>query len=915
VPANMASFADIDALIDWLFAERTEQAGAVVKVIKRAFAPDLILPFGAVKDLTTLDRLDARALVAVRAMLLGVERLIAGVAARYRDHGRPRTGCHVVLPLSPNHGAFGGDGAYAETKAALEVLVEKWRSEADAWARGTTICAARIGWVRGTGLMDANDAVAARLETQAGVRTFSAAEMGWLLAGLCGETARRLAAEAPLRADLTGGFAALEDVRAVVSGLRAELETEVAAARRRVALQKVEDELRGAQAAQAPTVAPQPEWPTRAQLAEPIAWPRRAPDVRRMVVVVGFGEVGPCGSARTRFALEVDDALSDAGVLELAWMTGLVRYEQSGRRAGFVDAASGEPVAEAEIAARYEAEVRARLGIRTMQGASFDPAALPVHATVHLDRDFTFGVASREEAEAFAAADPEGSRVAYDPRAEHWTVTRRAGTEVKVQRQARLARRVAGMLPEGFDPARYGVPAEMVERVDPVALFNLIATVDAFIGAGVEPEELLRHLHPARVANTQGAGIGGMASLRRLYQDHLLGEARQGDVLQETLINVVAAYVVQGYVGSYGPMNHPVGACATAAVSLEEGADKILAGKADFVVAGGFDDLGREGAVGFSDMGATADSEEMSAMGFAPDEMSRGNDLRRRGFIEAQGGGTVLLARGDVALRLNLPVYGVVAWAGSFGDGIQTSIPAPGMGALAAAMGGADSPLGDALRKFGLTADDIALVYKHDTSTLANDLNENALHHRIQTALGRTPGNPLFVVSQKTLTGHSKGGAAAWQINGALQALADGVIPGNRNLDTVDPAMAPWRHLAFSDESLRAGPLRAALVTSLGFGHVSALALLLHPQAFRAALKVRDRVAWEAGVAARLEAGWRRHVAALMDEAPYYTKRTARRFAAADGTPEQAEEEAAMLLDPNARFCPQTGRLVPGAAP
>ena len=40
-----------------------------------------------------------------------------------------------------------------------------------------------------------------------------------------------------------------------------------------------------------------------------------------------------------------------------------------------------------------------------------------------------------------------------------------------------------------------------------------------------------------------------------------------------------------------------------------------------------------------------------------------------------------------------------------------------------------------------------------------NDTNEADLHERIQSALGRTPGNPLLVVSQKTVTGHAKGGA------------------------------------------------------------------------------------------------------------------------------------------------------------
>ena len=78
------------------------------------------------------------------------------------------------------------------------------------------------------------------------------------------------------------------------------------------------------------------------------------------------------------------------------------------------------------------------------------------------------------------------------------------------------------------------------------------------------------------------------------------------------------------------------------------------------------------------------------------------------------------------------------------------------------------------------------MISKHDTSTQANDPNESELHHRIATALGRSDGNPLLTVSQKTVTGHAKGGAAAFQAIGLMQVLESGEVPGNRNLECVD---------------------------------------------------------------------------------------------------------------------------------
>ncbi len=97
------------------------------------------------------------------------------------------------------------------------------------------------------------------------------------------------------------------------------------------------------------------------------------------------------------------------------------------------------------------------------------------------------------------------------------------------------------------------------------------------------------------------------------------------------------AHVVQSYVGSYGAMIHPVGACATAAVSVEEGVDKIRLGKAEFVVAGGFDDLTLEAIIGFGDMAATADTEMMRAKGISDSKFSRANDRRRLGLRRGAG--------------------------------------------------------------------------------------------------------------------------------------------------------------------------------------------------------------------------------------------------------------------------------------
>jgi fatty acid synthase len=441
----------------------------------------------------------------------------------------------------------------------------------------------------------------------------------------------------------------------------------------------------------------------------------------------------------------------------------------------------------------------------------------------------------------------------------------------------------------------------MVESADRLAVWNLISTIDAFVSSGVSPAELLRWVHPTRLANTQGTGIGGMQSTRKMYVDALLGETPPNDVLQEALPNVIAAHTVQSYLGGYGAMVHPVAACATAAVSVEEGVDKIRLDKASVVVAGGFDDLGIEGILGFGNMSATAATQQMLDRGIDERHVCRPNDRRRGGFVEAQGGGTIVLARGDVAAELGLPVLGVVAYAGSFGDGIHTSIPAPGLGALGAGVGGKSSPLAKGLATLGLGADDLAVVSKHDTSTGANDPNESQLHEKLAAALGRTTGNPLLVVSQKSLTGHAKGGAAAFQLIGLCQVLATGSVPPNRGLDCVDEEMKENEHLVWLRQALTTGPLKAGVLTSLGFGHVSAMVAVAHPGAFVASLSPAQRDGWLAAASARLVAGETRRLDAMCGGSPLFEKAEKRRFASSELAATKADESA-MLIDPSARL-------------
>ena len=926
VPANLSSYRDVDALVDWVGHEQKKTSGATTTILKPAWEPTLFFPFAAPPVHGTLadsgDLFESQA----RLMLWGVERAIAGFSHIGADTNVQHK-LHVVLPGSPNRGVFGGDGAYGEVKSAFDAIVNRARAE-KVWSSRVTFAHPKIGWVRGTGLMVGNDPLVAVVERH-GIRTYSTAQIAAKLLDLCTAESREQALKAPLDVDLTGGLGSEPiDIKALRAEAMADAEKEAAAASSQETDGSVagkstglSDSSRGQQIKALPTPIVTKQAPVDLN-----DWTNVTAKPEDEIVIVSVGELGPWGSGRTRAQAELgihSDGtvdLSAGAVLELAWNMGLLTWADS-PKPGWYDT-DGNLVPEEDIAERYHDEVVARSGIRPFEegmGNDYKDGADEEEAEVFLDHDVTFSVPTREVAAEYVKLDEAHTTIAPDEESGEWNVTRHAGSMIRVPRRATMTRTVGGQFPKGFDPTRWGIPASMVGDVDKIALWNIVTTVDAYLGAGFTPAEILESIHPSLVASTQGTGFGGMMSMRKLYLDRFLNHEIPTDILQEALPNVVAAHVMQSYIGGYGNMIQPVSACATAAVSLEEGVDKIALGKADFVVTGAIDDIGVESVIGFGNMNATANSEEMYGKGIDARFFSRANDRRRGGFLESQGGGTILVTRGDIAEKLGLPVAAVVGFIHSYADGAHTSIPAPGLGALAAGLGGKDSKLVHDLAKLGVSADDIAVVSKHDTSTNANDPNESELHNTLAHAIGRTDGNPLFVISQKTLTGHAKGGACIFQVNGLTQLFKSGVIPANAALDCVDPKLQRDDHMVWVRKPLRIGggedefgretagrPVKAGLATSLGFGHVSGFVALVHPGAFEAAVAKADGEAaleaWRERANARLAAGQRHLEEGMMGRAALYEPIDNRRFREDHRGYDHHEVEKAMLLNPDARL-------------
>lgn len=954
VPFNQASSQDCRALIEYIYAEL-------------GWDLDFIIPFAAIPEGgIELDGIESKSELAHRLMLTNLLRLLGFVKVQKQQRNIETRPAQVLLPLSPNHGTFGGDGLYSESKLALETLFNRWHAES--WSSYITVCGAVIGWTRGTGLMSQNNVVAEGLEKQLGVRTFTQQEMAFNLLGLMTATVQRLCQLAPVYADLNGGMQNVPDLKEFMSKLRANLQ-ETAELRRAVATetaieQSVVNGTRVAEPYNRQTIKPRAnlrfDFPKLKEYDDLPATDKLVDlmDLDRVAVVTGFSEVGPWGNSRTRWEMEAFGEFSLEGAIEMAWIMGLIKYNP---KKGWIDAKSKEHVDERDIKAKYEKHILEHSGIRLSEPAlvGFDPNKKELVHEVIIEHDLEPFETSKESAEQFKLDHGDHVEAFPDPEnPEVWTVRFLKGAKILVPKALQYNRFVAGQIPTGWDARTYGVPDDIVTQVDPVTLYTLVSTAEALITSGVtDPYEFYKYVHVSEVGNASGSGMGGMTALRKMFKDRFMDQEVQNDILQESFINTMSAWVNMLLISSSGPTRTPVGACATSVESVDNGLELIRSGAARVVIVGGYDDIKEEGIQEFGNMNATSDSVSETAHGRTPREMSRPATTTRSGFMESHGSGIQILMSGSLAVQMGVPVYGVVALTATATDKIGRSVPAPGKGIMTAAREDhsrsqhlldidyrrrqldyrrkqlrqwADdeqalgtpieviaedlarqerearrtwgnefynrnpgiAPIKGALAQFGLTVDDIGVASFHGTSTKANDKNESAAIHDMLVHLGRSKGNPVLGIFQKYLTGHPKGAAGSWMLNGLLQVLASGLVPGNRNADNIDVALKQFDRLLFPSVTLQTYGVKAGILTSFGFGQKGAFALTVHPDYFFSCLDRKTYEDYRVKVSARYDKVYRYWHDAIT---------TNSLFRAKSDPPYSKEQETEVYMNPAAR--------------
>jgi 3-oxoacyl-[acyl-carrier-protein] synthase II len=212
---------------------------------------------------------------------------------------------------------------------------------------------------------------------------------------------------------------------------------------------------------------------------------------------------------------------------------------------------------------------------------------------------------------------------------------------------------------------------------------------------------------------------------------------------------------------------------------------------------------GTESCITVLSVGGFCALKALSTRNDQPQQASRPFDLKRDGFVMAEGCGVVVLETLEHAKKRNARIYAEIAGYGMSCDAYHITAPDPDGDGAAMAMKAA-------LKDAKVNPEDVDYINAHGTSTKLNDKIETMA---IKLAFG-SHARKVMVSSTKSMTGHLLGAAGGIEFIACVLAIRDGVVPPTINYEYPDPEC----DLDYVPNAARKTEVNVCMSNSLGFG-------------------------------------------------------------------------------------------------
>jgi 3-oxoacyl-[acyl-carrier-protein] synthase-1 len=294
------------------------------------------------------------------------------------------------------------------------------------------------------------------------------------------------------------------------------------------------------------------------------------------------------------------------------------------------------------------------------------------------------------------------------------------------------------------------------------AKFAYCATRDALRDAGVDEEYLAVHEVGLLYGNDSSAVpvVQSVDIMREKKDTTMCGSGAIFQSMNSTVtMNLDCIFKLKG-------INLTVsGACASGSHAIGLGALLIQNGLQEMVVCGGAQEVHPFAVGSFDGISAFSVRED------EPQRASRPFDRDRDGLVPSGGAATLILESYESAVSRGAHIYAEVLGYGFSGNGDHISSPN---------VDGPRRSLEMAIRRSGLSKEEIGYINAHATSTHVGDANEAKA---IAAVFGE---RTVPVTSTKSQTGHEMWMAGASEVIYSMLMMKNGFIAPNINFEHPD---------------------------------------------------------------------------------------------------------------------------------
>jgi 3-oxoacyl-(acyl-carrier-protein) synthase len=360
---------------------------------------------------------------------------------------------------------------------------------------------------------------------------------------------------------------------------------------------------------------------------------------------------------------------------------------------------------------------------------------------------------------------------------------------------------------DDFDPERLGLPPE-TRRLDRFIQFAVAGALQAIEDASLDTGEIDRE----RLGVSLSTAICGTRLMESEFikvtdcGQTAIDPTKVGPDLYLASMSNTPSIILASITGAQGPCLTLSTGCIGGADAIGYAFESIRYGEADVMLTGATE-------APITPI-TTASFEIISCLSRRhndrPATASRPFELRRDGFVLAEGCGIVVLEELEHARARGARIYGEIA-------GFSVGSNALHMTDLLSDGADLARTMTEALAQARVAPEEIAHVNAHGSSTPQNDSCETGA---ILLALG-DHARRIPVNSMKSMTGHPLAAASALEIIGCAMTLQHGFIPPTINYEEPDPACGldyvpnqgrPWDGSVILSDASGFSGLHAALV-------------------------------------------------------------------------------------------------------